>query len=60
MDITPNVTVVKMAGYWRVVKDGEIDSSHTYKRTADKAARQLRVYGWSLRKPDGSHAEVVR
>ncbi len=60
MDITPNVFVVKIAGYWRVTANGSIDSSHTYKRAADKAARQLRVLGWSLRKADGSQGEVSR
>lgn len=61
MDSKPNVIITKMAGYWRVIdKDGQIDSSHVYKRTADKAARQLRIHGWSLRNPDGSHGEVVR
>ena len=40
------VIVVKIAGYWRVTRDGIINSSHRYKRDADKAARHLRVYGW--------------
>jgi hypothetical protein len=44
------IVVVKIAGYWRVTLNGAVDSSHRYKRDADKAARRLRVYGWSERK----------
>ncbi len=44
------IVVVKIAGYWRVTKNGTIDSSHYYKIDADKAAKRLRVYGWSERK----------